>query len=153
LYALLPETYPNPNWDTGNYHANGFAALLELNALSVNRFAPHDLLGIKARLKVIDPFNGCYLFTNENENGLTVDVDKQLPLIIADFLYQKMIATRNVSWPTLGRWENAENGDGTAERAAGSNNPERSKRFLTFGIKRLADSWASRTCAARKLFL
>ena len=138
LYALLPETYPNPNWDTGNYHANGFAALLELNALSVNRFAPNDLLGIKGRLKVGDPFNGCYLFTNENENGLTVDVDKQLPIIIADFLYQKIVATRNVSWPTLGRWENAENGDGTPERAPGSNNPERSKRFLTFGIKRLA---------------
>jgi len=138
LYALLPETYPNPNWDTGNYHANGFAALLELNAVSVGRFAPNDVLGIKNRLKLADAFNGCYLFTNENENGLTVDVDKQLPVIIADFLYQKTIATRNVSWPTLGRWENAENGDGTPERAPGSSNPERSKRFLTFGIKRLA---------------
>jgi hypothetical protein len=138
LYALLPETYPNPNWDTGNYHANGFAALLELNALSVGRFAPNDVLGVKGRLKLADPFNGCYLFTNENENGLTVDVDKQLPVIIADFLYQKTIATQNVSWPTLGRWENAENGDGTPERAPGSSNPERSKRFLTFGIKRLA---------------
>lgn len=138
LYALLPETYPNPNWDTGNYHANGFAALLELNALSVGRFAPTDLLGIKGRLNVGDPFNGCYVFTNENENGLTVDVDKQLPAIIADFLYQKTIATRDISWPTLGRWENAENGDGTPERAPGNNNPVRSKRFLTFGIKRLA---------------
>lgn len=138
LYLLLPEMYPNPNWDTGNYHANGFAALLELNALSVNRFAPNDLLGVKSRLKLVDPFNGCYLFTNENENGLVTDVDKQLPAIIADFLYQKTIATGNVSWPTLGRWENAENGDGTPERAPGTNNPERSKRFLTFGIKRLA---------------
>jgi hypothetical protein len=138
VYALLPETYPNPNWDTGNYHANGFAALLELNSLSVGRFAPNDLLGIKNRLKLQDPFTGCYLFTNENENGLTVDVDKQMPAIIADFLYQKTVATRNVAWPTLERWENAENGDGTPERAAGSSNPERSKRFLTFGIKRLA---------------
>ena len=138
LYTLLPETYPNPNWDTGNYHANGFAALLELNALSVGRFSPTDLLGVKGRLNVGDPFNGCYVFTNENENGLTVDVDKQLPAIMADFLYQKTVGTRNVSWPTLGRWENAENGDGTPERAPGSNHPERSKRFLTFGIKRLA---------------
>lgn len=138
LYTLLPETYPNPNWDTGNYHANGFAALLELNALSVGRFQPTDLLGVKGRLKVDDAFNGCYVFTNENDNGLTVDVDKQLPNIIADFLYQKIVATRDISWPTLGRWENAENGDGTPERAPGSNNPERSKRFLTFGIKRLA---------------
>lgn len=138
VYALLPEAYPNPNWDTGNYHANGFAALLEMNALSVGRFSPDDLLGIKGKLKVLDPFNGCYLFTNENENGLTVDVDKQIPVVMADYLYQKMVATRNVTWPTLGRMENAENGDGTPERAPASNNPERSKRFLTFGIKRLA---------------
>jgi Tubulin like len=111
---------------------------LELNSLSVGRFTPDDLLGLKGKLRVFDPFNGCYLFTNENENGLTVDVDKQIPVIVADFLYQKIVATRDVAWPTLGRMENAENGDGTPERAPGSNNPERSKRFLTFGIKRLA---------------
>ena len=138
VYALLPETYPNPSWDTGNYHANGFAALLELNSLSVGRFSPDDLLGVKGKLKLSDPFNGCYLFVNENENGLTVDVDKQMPGIVADFLYQKVVVTRTVSWPTLGRMENAENGDGTPERAPASNNPERSKRMLAFGIKRLA---------------
>lgn len=138
VYALLPDTYPNPNWDTGNYHANGYAALIELNALSAGRFEPTDLSGVKDRLRLMDPFNGCYLFTNENENGLTVDVDKELPNIIADFLYHKTVAVRNVSWPTLGRMENAENGDGTPEKAPGSNTPERSKRFLTFGIKRLA---------------
>jgi hypothetical protein len=138
VYALLPETYPNPSWDTGNYHANGFAALLELNSLSVGRLSPDDLLGVKGKLKLSDPFNGCYVFINENENGLTVDVDKQLPGIIADFLYQKIVVTRTVSWPTLGRMENAENGDGTPERSPASNNPERSKRMLAFGIKRLA---------------
>ena len=26
-YLLLPDQFPPPNWDTGNYHANGFAAL------------------------------------------------------------------------------------------------------------------------------
>ncbi|MBV9678957.1 MAG: tubulin-like doman-containing protein [Acidobacteriaceae bacterium] len=139
LYALLPETYPNPSWDTGNYHANGFAALLELNALSVGAYQPFDVSGRKpGRLRVSDPFNGCYLFTNENENGLTVDVDGEMPGVVADFLYQKIVAVRDVSWPTLGRMENAENGDGTPERAPGSNIPERSKRFLAFGIKRLA---------------
>ena len=33
IYAQLPEEIPNPNWDTGNYHANGYATLMELNAL------------------------------------------------------------------------------------------------------------------------
>lgn len=139
VYTLLPETYPNPNWDTGNYHANGFAALLELNALSVGRYQPVDISGVKPdRLQLIDPFNGCYLFTNENDNGLTVDVDKQIPSIVADFLQEKIVAVGTVNWPVLGRMENAENGDGTPEKTPGTNNPERSKRFLTFGIKRLA---------------
>ena len=139
VYALLPETFPNPTWDTGNYHANGYAALIELNALSVGRYEPVDVTGAKPqRLDLADPFNGCYVFTNENDNGLTVDVDKQLPNIVADFLYQKIIAVGSLNWPQLGRIENAENGDGTPERAPGSNNPERSRRFLTFGIKSLA---------------
>jgi len=38
IYALLPDAYPHPNWDTGNYHANGFAALTELNAMSVGAY-------------------------------------------------------------------------------------------------------------------
>jgi hypothetical protein len=139
VYALLPETHPNPNWDTGNYHANGYAALLELNALSVGRFAPDDLLGIKGKLKTNDvPFNACYLFTNENDNGYIVNVNEQIPSIVADFLYQKMVATRTVAWDELRRMENAENGNNTPESNPSGNLSERSKRFMAFGIKRLA---------------
>ncbi len=138
LYALLPDAYPNPNWDTGNYHANGFAALTELNAMSVGAYQPYDVTGVKNRLTLADPFNGCYVFGNENENGLTVDVDRDLPGIVADFLYQKIVAVNSVSWASLGRMENAENGDGSPETAPQGRLPERSKRFLTFGIKRLA---------------
>ena len=138
LYALLPDAYPHPNWDTGNYHANGFAALTELNAMSVGAYQPYDVLGVKGRLKLTDPFNGCFVFNNENENGLTLDVDLDLPGIVADFLYQKIFTVNNVNWASLGRMENAENGDGSPETAPQGRVPERSKRFLTFGIKRLA---------------
>ena len=138
IYALLPDAYPHPNWDTGNYHANGFAALTELNAMSVGAYLPYDVTGIKERLTLNDPFNGCFVFGNENENGLTVDVDKDLPGIVADFLYQKIVAVNNVNWASLGRMENAENGDGSPETAPQGRTPERSKRFLAFGIKRLA---------------
>ncbi len=65
-------------------------------------------------------------------------MDKEIPNIVADFLHQKIVAAGGVSWPTLGRMENAENGDGSPEKSPGANNPEPSKRFLTFGIKRLA---------------
>lgn len=138
IYALLPDEHPHPNWDTGNYHANGYAALAELNAMSVGAYHPYDVLGTKQRLKLADPFNGCFVFGNENENGLTVDVDRELPGIVADFLYQKIVAVKNISWASLGRMENAENGDGSPETAPQSRSPERSKRFLAFGIKRLA---------------
>ena len=138
VYALLPDAYPHPNWDTGNYHANGFAALTELNAMSVGAYLPYDVTGVKERLTLNDPFNGCFVFGNENENGLMVDVDKDLPGIVADFLYQKIVAVNNVNWASLGRMENAENGDGSPETAPQGRTPERSKRFLAFGIKRLA---------------
>jgi hypothetical protein len=84
VYALLPEEIPNPNWDTGNYHSNGFAALTELNALSVGSYQPHDIAERGEKLKLSDPFNGCYVFSNRNENSLQVDVDKTLPGIVAD---------------------------------------------------------------------
>lgn len=139
LYALLPEEIPNPNWDTGNYHANGYAALAELNALSVGVYQPHDVVERGERLQLSDPFNGCYVFCNRNENGLQVDVDKTLPNIVADFLFQKLVAVRNAdALRLLEKMENAENGDGTPETRPGSNAAQRSKRFLTFGIKRLA---------------
>ena len=140
LYAMLPDSNPPQNWDTGNYHANGYAALAELNALSTGILSPHDLTGKKDRISVQDPFNGCYVFTNRNENGMTVDVDRDMPDIVADFLYQKIVAVKDVEdWPqNLGRMENAENGDGIPETSPGTGNPARSKRFLAFGIKRLA---------------
>jgi hypothetical protein len=137
VYTLLPDTHPKPNWDTGNYHANGYAGLMELNSFSVGAWQPHDITGNKDRLKLQDPFNGCYLFYNENENGLSVDVSKDIPSIVADFLYQKLVAVDELSWSTLSRMENAENGDGTPECTPDSRQGERSKRFLSFGIKRL----------------
>ena len=45
-----------------------------------------------------------------------MDVDADIPNIVANFLYQKMIAVRNVQWDTLRRMENAENGDGPRRR-------------------------------------
>lgn len=138
IYALLPDPYPPATWDTGNYHANGYAALLELNALSVGAYRPYDLLGVKGRLTLSDPFNGCYVYSNENEHGITADVDKQIPTIIADFLFHKLTGSSSVGWPSLARMENAENGDGSPETAANSRAGERSKRFLTLGIKRIA---------------
>lgn len=136
-YLLLPDQFPPPNWDTGNYHANGFAALTELNALSTTAYRPYDVVGGE-RLDLKDAFNGAYVFANENENGYLADVDKEMPSIVAEFLFQKIVVASKVGWRSLERMENAENGDGTPETAPGSKVGERSKRFLSFGIKRVA---------------
>jgi hypothetical protein len=138
LYALLPEEHPKLNWDTGNYHPNGYAALLDLNAVSTGRFQPHDVTGEQDRIDAPDPFAGCYVFTNENANGLAVDVDRDVPGIAADFLYQKIIATSALGWTGLDRIESGENGDSSPETDAAGRKKERSKKFLAFGVKRLA---------------
>jgi hypothetical protein len=156
-YTLLPEENPQPNWDTGNYHANGYAALVELNALSAGRFTPYDISPKSRDAERINRnrvmFNGLYLFTNKNENGKIINVENEVPNMLADFLYQKIVVMRNPSrdenragnddnnaWLELRRAENMENGDPTPETAPipDSQTPERVKRFLTFGINRVA---------------
>lgn len=136
-YLLLPDQYPQPNWDTGNYHANGFAALTEINALSTGAYKPVDV-STGNLINVKDPFNGAYIISNENENGYIANVDTEVPGIIAEFLFQKIFVAGAVGLTSIARMENAENGDGTPETAATSKTGERSKRFLGFGIKRIS---------------
>jgi hypothetical protein len=135
-YLMLPDRMPEPNWNTGNYHAGAYAALTELNALSTGAYRPYDL-DSGQRIDVLDPFNGVYLFEEENEKGYAANVREELPAIAADFLFQKIVVSKN-RWEPLMRMETAENGDGTPETAPGSKVGERSKRFLAFGVKRLA---------------
>src|SRR5262249_4380715 len=52
--------------------------------------------------------------------------------------FQKIVVASKVGWRSLERMENAENGDGTPETSPGVRIGERSKRFLSFGIKRIA---------------
>lgn len=135
-YFLLPDRFPPANWNTGNYHAGGYAALAELNALSTTAYKPHDV-ETGERMNLIDPFNGAYLFEVENEKGYKADVENEIGGIAADFLFQKIVVSKD-RWDALKRMELAENGDGTPETAPDSKVGQRSKRFLTFGVKRLA---------------
>ena len=136
-YLVLPDQYPQANWDTGNYHANGFAALTEINALSTAAYKPVDVSNGN-QIDVKDPFNGAYIISNENENGYIANVDTEVPGIIAEFLFQKIFVAGAVGLTSIARMENAENGDGTPETAASSKTGLRSKRFLGFGIKRIS---------------
>lgn len=137
VYALLPEAIPKANWDSGNYHANGYAALAELNALAVGKYLPVDLTGEGGRRvdRASIFFNGCYVLTNENAGGYSVDTDKELPGIIAEYMFVK---TQTTNWEALDKAENSENGTFDDEPSVFDHNvKERSPRFLSFGIRRM----------------
>lgn len=140
VYALLPDRTPPANRAQANYHANGYAALLELNALSTGVYKPHDISGTRRdRLDLQDPFNNCYLFSDENEDRIKVDLDKELPDIVASFIFQKVVATGGgMTWDSLRRMETYENMDFRPEESPVSRHPERSRLFCTFGIKQVA---------------
>lgn len=152
LYLLLPDRNPLPNWAGPNYHANGYAALRELNALAVGAFRPHDLTGRSfkmgdhsgesGRLRVQDPFNGCYLFTDQNAAGFRVNVARELPEVTASFLYHKIVTAGSVGGGLnqLTRQEDFQIGSQaiSGEREVEDGPETRSRRFFAFGIKQLA---------------
>ena len=152
LYLLLPDEHPHPNWAGPNYHANGYAALSEINALGVGLFEPHDLTGRVAgidkngqsnRFQVQDPFNACYVFTNENAAGYTVDVDKELPEIVASFLFNKTVTVAGLGQDQVNQLRRQETYEIGAQAVTGEcefdDGPDtRSRRFFSFGIKQIA---------------
>jgi len=152
LYLLLPDEHPHPNWAGPNYHANGYAALAELNALSVGQFAPHDLTGRHsgvdsnghaARIEVQDPFNAAYVFTNENAAGYTVDVDRELPDIVSSFLYNKVVTVSGIGQDKVNQLRRQETYEIGAQAINGEKEFDegaetRSRRFFSFGIKQIS---------------
>ena len=148
VYALLPELTPT-TWDSGTYHANGYAALKELNELSFLKYSPYDLSDQSTRSLRLggDPniqaphvlFNGCYIFTNENENDVQLNVTRDIPDLVGSYIYKKIFSVTNHSARQfINRVARCENGINEPEEDASQpGKPLRGRRFLTFGIKRI----------------
>lgn len=155
LYTYLPEDNPPTNWNTGNYHANGYAALVELNALAVGKYRPFDVRGKihNPRLETSEkyryselsrPFVGCYLFTDTNENRRRVDVEKELPEMVAGFIFEKTVFAPGAGTGAnvFERADDNENRSDTVEfRPLSSNgqDPLRTRLFQSFGVKRIVN--------------
>jgi len=148
VYCLVPEQSPLPGWDKGFYHANGFAALQELNALQVKRFIPNDVSGEYdlVPLEGVDRvFNSCFLFTNANETGVTVDTKNELPDIVSDLIFHYMTMSVNDTaraFDDAFTLENIADGEKEFDENAKTSelavaNPLRTRRFNAFGIKRI----------------
>ena len=145
LYCYVPEIIiVNHRHNAGYYQANGYAALSELNAISVNAYKPHDITGlsqnldgtVKRLLQNCDAFESTYLFTNINEANRQLKLGTELPAAVADFLFQKIVAANMVAGGQMARLYTCEN-SGTAPERDGAGNPVHSRRFLSFGIKRI----------------
>ncbi|MCW2285679.1 hypothetical protein M2323_001973 [Rhodoblastus acidophilus] len=140
-YAYLPDMNPPPKWKGRNYFANAYAALLELNALSAGAWTPFDIYtGAEGKRHNIW-FNGCYVFSDLNDQGFRARLDdghQDILEILADFIFHKIVVADQVGWDDLQRFENSENGDATPEAAPGQHVGQRSLRFLGFGLRRLA---------------
>ncbi len=145
LYLYVPETIvATPSHNAGYYQANGYAALAELNAISVGTYKPHDVSGlakdefgqVKRLMQGCDAFEAAYLFSNINEAGKQLQLGTELPAAVADFLFQKIVAANMGSGGQMARLLNCEN-NGTEPERDGSGAPVHGRRFLSFGVKRV----------------
>lgn len=146
-YTMIPEITPPAGSDEGRYHANGYAALEELNALLCGAWKPYDLTGMSptGRLEfdgIRRVADGLMVYTNENEKGVTVDSLQELPQVVADFVYSKVFIEFNDK--TTGdfirstTFENITELNEMYEKAKnGAIIPYRTKTVGSFGIKRV----------------
>lgn len=147
LYLYVPEILVEESVGRpGYYHANGFAALSELNALALKIYNPTDVSGemdvytnkVARLMKDCDAFTKAFLFTNYNEADRVLPKKGRLPEAVADFLFQKTVAVGLAEGGTgvMQRLEIAEN-EGNAPEKDEANVNVHSRDFMTFGVKRI----------------
>lgn len=146
LYIYTPErTLVSAKHDSGFYQANGYAALLELNAMSIGKYHPTDVKGekdifsgeVRRLLENQDAFEAAYVYTNVNEQGKVLDLANGLPAAVADFIFQTTVASGLAgSAGQLSRLIGCEN-DGAAPEKDQAGNNAHSRKFLSFGITRV----------------
>lgn len=146
LMLYLPErTLVNSKHDAGFYQANGYAAMQELNAMSVGAYHPVDITGktdpytgdLRRMLTTQEPFEVAYVYTNVNERGKVLDLGHSLPAAVADFMFQTIIAS-NITGEKgqMSRLVGCEN-DGAGPEMDQAGNNSRSRKFISFGITRV----------------
>lgn len=152
VYAMMPEkNLPKQDMDQGRYYQNGYAALNELNALQAGRWFPQDVTGIgEAHYysdKVKGVADGLTIYSNVNENGMSINSLQELPKIVSDYIFARifLINEEDQVNSDLIRAYNFENMDDFAleydETANigtdGRKTVARTKKVNSFGIKRV----------------
>lgn len=145
VYCMIPEITPPGTSDAGRYHANGYAALTEINGLLTSKYKPYDVSGIYERLDldaVKNVADGCIVYSNVNEHGKIIESHKQLPAIVSDFAYNRIFLEKNDNTEEFIRAYSFENiNDWKFEYFEkfinGKKEIHRAKTFSSFGIKRI----------------
>jgi len=152
VYAMIPEmNLPKADIDQGRYYQNGYAALNELNALQAGRWFPQDVTGsgeahyYNDRVKGVA--DGLTIYSNVNENGLTINSLEELPKIVSDYIFARIffINEEDQVNSDMIRAYNFENMDDfaleydeTANAGPDGRIPvARTKKVNSFGIKRV----------------
>ena len=152
VYAMIPEmNLPKSDMDQGRYYQNGYAAMNELNALQAGRWFPQDVTGsgvanyYNDRVKGVA--DGLTIYSNVNENGLTINSLQELPKIVSDYIFARIFFINEddqVNGDMI-RAYNFENMDDFALEYDETANPgpdgripvARTKKVNSFGIKRV----------------
>ena len=145
LMIYMPEmNMVHANHDAGFYHANGYAALQELNAMSVGEYAPYDITGerdvytqqVQRLLGGQQAFEAAYIYSNVNEAGKILELSKELPAAVADFLFQHIVIGGGNGAAQMSRLVGCEN-DGAGPESDAKGKQNRSRKFISFGITRV----------------
>ena len=147
VYAMVPELTIPPGCQAGRYHQNGYAALSELSALNVSNFLPCDVITGEQHVRGLDTTQtkqfGLMLYSNVNENGVSVDSFTELPELLADTVYFRMflqeVTGKTDDFLRSYSLENINNFCVEYNSKSKSNDKERArtKAINSFGIKRV----------------
>ena len=152
VYAMMPEMHlPKADMDQGRYYQNGYAALAELNALQAGRWFPQDVTSRgESKLhndRIKGVANGLTIYSNVNENGVTINSLKELPKIVSDYIFARIFVVNETDENLVGikhafRFENmdafAYEYDEAGNLGADGKIPvARTKKIASFGIKRV----------------
>jgi hypothetical protein len=122
--------------NAGNFYANQYAALQELNALRLGLYRPWDISGSggQSRIGVKDPFESAFIITEATESGQGLQLKEQVTST-AEFVFQKTVRLMGNVPPRLQMVHTFED---VAQYATDAPDSDRSTRFASFGVKRFA---------------
>ena len=153
-FCQLPENTPPANWDSGNYKANGYGALMELNNLFSSHYnlewagktctPPYDVTSTvdygRMYLSYDNPTpdsvregaiplelkiaGGLILYSNKNDVGYTVTKPVELAQLVANFVYTWIFMPGGENRDDFGRFVYFENISGFRDEYDETANPE-----------------------------